>query len=44
MGAIFVALPLLGDTIVILMFFFMMMAIAGSQLLKGVLKKRCIAI
>jgi hypothetical protein len=41
MGAIFVALPLLRDTIQILMFFFIMMAIGGSQLFRGILMKRC---
>jgi hypothetical protein len=44
MTAIISALPLLSNTIVILLFFFMMMAIAGSQLLKGELKKRCVSI
>jgi hypothetical protein len=44
MGAIFTALPLLRDTIQILMFFFIMMAIAGSQLFRGILMKRCVNI
>lgn len=35
------SLPLLMDTIVILMFFFMIFAIAGVQLWHGILRKRC---
>lgn len=44
MGAIISALPLLRDTIQILMFFFIMMAIGGSQLFRGLLFKRCVNI
>jgi len=44
MSSIFAALPLLGDTVIILLFFFLMMAIAGSQLLSGRLKNRCVGI
>ena len=44
MSAMISALPLLSNTIIILMFFFIMMAVAGSQLLKGELKNRCVAI
>jgi hypothetical protein len=35
-------LPLLGDTLIILVFFFFIFAIAGLQLFGGNLKKRCI--
>ena len=35
------SLPLLMDTIIILLFFFMVFAIAGLQLWHGILRKRC---
>jgi hypothetical protein len=38
------ALPLLKDTIIVLIFFLLIFAIAGNQLLSGNLKKRCISI
>ena len=44
MKALFSAIPLLGDTIIILMFFFLIFSIAGTQLLAGNLKHRCVAI
>ena len=44
MQALFSAIPLLKDTLLILMFFFIIFAIAGSQLLSGQLKMRCIGI
>ncbi len=37
-------MPLLRDTIIILLFFFMIFAVAGLQLLSGLLKQRCINI
>lgn len=42
--ALISALPLLFDTLIVLMFFFMIFAIAGVQLFSGQLKKRCIEI
>jgi len=42
--ALLSALPLLRDTIIILIFFFLIFAIAGVQLLSGYLKRRCINI
>ena len=39
---LFKALPLLTDTLVILIFFFIVYAIAGQNLFSGQLKKRCI--
>jgi len=39
--ALISALPLLRDTIIILIFFFIIFAIAGVQMLSGVLKRRC---
>ncbi len=41
MSALVTSLPLLFDTIVIMMFFFIIFAIAGLQLWHGNLKKRC---
>ncbi len=41
-SALVTSLPLLMDTIVILMFFFMIFAIAGLQLWHGILRKRCL--
>jgi len=38
------ALPLLQETIIVLMSFFVVFAIAGTQLLSGLLKRRCINI
>ena len=35
------ALPLLRDTVIVLLFFFMIFAIAGLQLFSGNLKQRC---
>lgn len=37
-------MPLLRDTILILVFFFVIFSIAGCQLMLGQLKKRCIQI
>ena len=42
--ALISALPLLRDTIIVLIFFFLIFAIAGLQLWLGVLKKRCVNI
>lgn len=39
--ALFSALPLLRDTLMILFFFFIIMAIAGLQLMGGELKNKC---
>lgn len=44
MQALFGAIPLLRDTIIILLFFFIIFAIGGTQLMSGSLKNRCIAI
>ena len=44
MQALFGAIPLLRDTIVILLFFFIIFAIGGTQLMSGSLKNRCFAI
>lgn len=41
MQALFAAMPLLVDTLMILTFFFFVFAIAGSQLFTGILKYRC---
>ena len=41
MTALLTALPLLGDTMIVLMFFFFIFAIGGVQLLMGYLKRRC---
>lgn len=41
MIALFRTLPLLRDTLLILMFLFMVFAIAGLQLYMGILKRRC---
>jgi len=38
------SVPLLRDTILVLIFFFFIFAIAGVQLFQGVLKNRCISI
>jgi hypothetical protein len=40
--ALLSSLPLLGDTLIILIFFFFIFAIAGLQLFGGILKRRCI--
>jgi hypothetical protein len=42
--ALFAAMPLLRDTLLILMFFFVVFSIACLQLLAGVLKNRCVSI
>eukprot|EP00347_Sterkiella_histriomuscorum_P003601 403363663 len=42
--ALLAALPLLRDTVIILMFFFLIFGIAGVQLFHGQLKKRCVFI
>jgi len=42
--ALLSALPLLRDTIIILLFFFLIFAIGGVQLLQGYLKRRCVNI
>lgn len=42
LSSLFSALPLLKDTLIILMFFYTIFAIAGLQLFMGVLKKRCV--
>ena len=41
-SAILASMPLLRDTIIVLLFFFIIFAIAGLQLFSGVLKRRCI--
>ena len=41
-SALLTALPLLLDTIWILLFFFLIFAIAGLQLFQGVLRRRCV--
>ena len=41
MTAVLSAIPLLKDTVIILIFFFMLYSIMGTQLLTGELKKRC---
>lgn len=38
------SLPLLQDTILVLLSFFIVFSIAGTQLLSGILKKRCVHI
>jgi len=38
------SIPLLQDTILVLLTFFIVFAIAGTQLLTGILKKRCVEI
>jgi hypothetical protein len=38
------ALPLLQDTILVLLSFFIVFSIAGVQLLSGILKRRCFSI
>jgi voltage-dependent calcium channel L type alpha-1D len=42
--SVLAALPLLQDTILVLLSFFLVFSIAGTQLLSGILKKRCINI
>jgi hypothetical protein len=42
--AILSAIPLLKDTVIILLFFFIIFAIGGTQLMAGSLKNRCIGI
>ena len=44
MSSILSALPLLKDTIVVLMFFFLIFAIGGVNLFSGMLRQRCIEI
>ena len=44
MNALFSAIPLLQDTMVILMFFFIILSIAGSNLMGGLLKSRCVSV
>lgn len=44
MGALLSAIPLLRDTLIILLGFFLVFSIAGSQLLSGVLKQRCFSV
>lgn len=44
MTALFSAMPLLKDTLIILQFFFITFAIAGSLLFSGSLKNRCISV
>lgn len=39
--ALLSALPLLGDTLIVLLFFFLIFAIGGVQLLMGYLKRGC---
>ena len=41
-SAVLNAIPMLGNTLVVLLFFFIMLAIAGQQLLSGSLMKRCL--
>lgn len=43
-SALLASLPLLRDTVIVLLFFFFIFAIAGLQLFAGILKKRCVAI
>lgn len=43
-SAVLNAIPMLGNTLVVLLFFFIMLAIAGQQLLSGSLMKRCVGI
>jgi hypothetical protein len=38
------ALPLLKDTMIVLIFFFLIFAIAATQMLSGLLKQRCVDI
>lgn len=40
-SALVSSLPLLRDTILVLLFFFVIFAIAGVQLFSGILKNRC---
>lgn len=42
--AILSAIPLLKDTVIILLFFFIIFAIGGTQLMAGSLKNRCVGI
>lgn len=42
--AVLSSLPLLKETMMVLMSFFLVFAIAGTQLLSGVLKQRCVHI
>ena len=44
MTALLSALPLLRDTVIILMFFFLIFAIGGVQMLMGYLMRRCVNI
>lgn len=43
-SALFAAMPLLRDTLLILLFFFVVFSIACLQLLAGALKQRCVSI
>ena len=42
-SAVLKALPLLGDSIIVLMFFFLIFAIGGVNLFSGMLKQRCVS-
>ncbi len=44
MQALFSAVPLLIDTLTVLMFYFMIGAIAGQQIFSGILKQHCVQI
>ena len=41
LSALFSAIPLLGDSFLILIFFYLIFAVAGLQLFQGLLKKQC---
>jgi hypothetical protein len=41
-SAVLNAIPMLGNTLVVLVFFFICLAIAGNQLISGALLKRCV--
>ena len=43
-GALITSLPLLRDTMLVILFFFIIFAIGGVQLFAGVMKNRCINI
>ena len=40
--SVFTAMPMLQDTILVLIFFFLIFAIGGVNLFSGVLKQRCV--
>jgi hypothetical protein len=42
--AVISALPMLKDTLLILMFFFIIFSIASTQMFSGLLKQRCLSI